>query len=57
MIEPKLVGQQLGIHPLVALTSIFIGLKILGVAGIIIGPIAIISFMACQHAGIITKFK
>lgn len=57
MIEPKIVGQQLGIHPVVALMSMFVGLKLIGVAGLILGPTTVISIKACQHAGILPKFK
>ncbi len=57
MIEPKIVGKQLGIHPVVALMSMFAGLKIIGVAGIILGPTLVVTIKACQHAGILPKFK
>jgi len=57
MIEPKVVGKQLGIHPLVALMSMFVGLKLIGVAGVILGPTAVVTLKACQHAGILPKFK
>lgn len=39
MLEPKFVGEQIGIHPLVTLFSIYVGLKVFGVFGFIIGPI------------------
>ncbi len=57
MIEPKIVGSQLGIHPIVALMSMFAGLKIIGVAGLILGPTVVVFIKACQHAGILPKFK
>lgn len=57
MVEPKIVGQQLGIHPVVALMSMFVGLKLIGVAGLILGPTTVVSLKACQHAGILPKFK
>ncbi len=38
--EPKIVGTTLGIHPLATLASVYLGLKLLGVAGIFIGPMA-----------------
>ncbi|MEG2569990.1 MAG: sporulation integral membrane protein YtvI, partial [Clostridia bacterium] len=34
VIEPKIVGQQIGLHPLVTLASIYIGIKVFGVVGI-----------------------
>jgi sporulation integral membrane protein YtvI len=39
--EPKIVGKQVGIHPLIALASIFLGLKLFGVAGIILLPLTV----------------
>ncbi len=39
IIEPKIIGSTLGIHPLLILASVYIGLKLLGFMGIFIGPI------------------
>lgn len=40
IIEPKIVGNQLGLYPLVSMVSMFIGLRLLGFLGLIIGPVA-----------------
>ncbi len=37
--EPKIIGQKLGIHPLLTLFSLYAGLKLLGIAGLILGPV------------------
>lgn len=39
LIEPKIVGNTLGLHPLATLASIYVGIKLLGIAGIFLGPI------------------
>jgi len=39
IIQPKILGMQIGLHPLAILISIFIGLKLFGVLGMIIGPV------------------
>ena len=39
LLEPKIVSSQIGLHPLVTLVSMYVGLNLLGVGGIIIGPI------------------
>jgi sporulation integral membrane protein YtvI len=57
IIEPKVVGTQLGIHPIVALASIFAGLKLIGVAGVLLGPTTVVVIKACQHAKILPRFK
>jgi len=38
LLEPKIIGKKLGIHPLATIASIYIGLRVLGFFGIIIGP-------------------
>ena len=43
LIEPKIVGDSLGIHPLATLASIYVGIKLLGFGGIFIGPIVELS--------------
>ncbi len=40
--EPKVIGKRLGLHPLVMLASVFLGLKIFGAAGIVVLPLAVI---------------
>lgn len=42
VLEPHIVGVQLGVHPLLTLVSVFAGYKIFGILGFIIGPIAIV---------------
>jgi predicted PurR-regulated permease PerM len=36
--EPKLVADRIDVHPLATLAAIFIGLKLLGAWGVILGP-------------------
>ena len=36
--EPKILGNSLGIHPLITVFSLYAGMKILGVFGLILGP-------------------
>lgn len=40
--EPKIVGKNLGIHPLLSILSIYLGLKIFGVLGLFFGPLCTI---------------
>ena len=39
IMQPKILGTQIGVHPLIALISMYIGFKIIGILGMIIGPI------------------
>ena len=41
IVEPKLVGQQMGLHPLVTLIAMFVGLQLFGLAGLFGFPIAL----------------
>lgn len=38
-IEPKIVGNCAGVHPLLALVSVYAGFKLAGVGGMIVGPV------------------
>lgn len=57
-VEPKLMGSQIGLSPLATLIAMFIGLKLFGFLGLIIGPFVVIIFTTAKEAGIIkTNFK
>ena len=45
--EPKLVGKQIGLHPLATMILLYVGLKVVGFWGMLIFPttLAIISSM------------
>ncbi len=52
MIEPKIIGDNIGLHPLATLFSLYVGLKLGGVVGMILGPVTIVVIMASFRAGI-----
>lgn len=37
--EPKVVSTQIGLHPLITITAMYVGLRAVGIAGMIFGPI------------------
>ncbi len=37
--EPKIISRQIGIHPILTLVSIYLGLKFFGITGVILAPI------------------
>ena len=39
IIEPKIVGQQIGLHPIVTLILMYIGAQLMGILGLLILPI------------------
>ena len=42
LLEPKLVGKKVGIYPIVLFASVFIGMQLFGVGGIIKGPLSVV---------------
>lgn len=57
IIEPKIVGKSIGLHPLVTLLSMFIGAKLFGGLGLIMGPVFVVLFKTLQKAGIVPSWK
>lgn len=57
IVEPKIVGNQLGLHPLVALMAMFVGLKALGVAGLILGPAIVVIVQAFMKSGLLPRAR
>ena len=41
-IEPKIVSQKIGIHPIFTLIAMYTGFKFVGIIGMILGPIVLI---------------
>ncbi len=57
-VEPKVMGSHIGLSPLATLIAMYIGLKLLGILGFIVGPLILIAFNSAREAGIIkTNFK
>ncbi len=44
LLEPRLVGKGLGVFPVVLLISLYAGMKLFGVSGIIKGPLAVVLY-------------
>lgn len=53
--EPKIVGDAIGLHPLASLMAMYIGIKIIGVTGFIIGPLTLVALKAVIKAELIPK--
>ncbi len=52
-IEPKIFSSNLGISPLAALVSVYLGFRLLGFLGLFVGPAIVIVIEAMVKAGII----
>ena len=52
VMEPKFVGNQTGLSPILSLFSIYVGMKIAGVLGMILGPICTLVILNLAGLGI-----
>ena len=50
VVEPKLVGKQMGLHPIATLVSMFLGLHLFGIAGLFGFPIALSLFIKLRKS-------
>lgn len=57
IIEPKIVGSQLGLHPVVTLASMFAGAQLVGVVGLFGFPIGLSLLKHLNDTGAIHIFK
>ena len=51
IVEPRIVGDQTGLHPLVSLISLYIGIKIGGLLGMIAAPIVCMICVGLYRVG------
>ncbi|MEG0272058.1 MAG: sporulation integral membrane protein YtvI [Hydrogenoanaerobacterium sp.] len=49
--EPKIVGESIGLSPLVTITAMFLGLKILGIAGLLVVPLLVLFVKFLNDSG------
>jgi len=55
--EPRIVGAQLGLHPLTTLTSVYLGIRLLGAGGFILGPLIMVVLKAIMMVVFIPAWK
>ncbi len=51
VMEPRIVGQRLGLHPLTTLLALYLGIRLLGAAGLVAGPLVAIIVKAVVKSG------
>lgn len=51
-LEPKIMGDSVGLHPLIMLLAMYGGVVFFGVAGLVLGPVLAIVFRATTAAGL-----
>lgn len=57
ILEPRLVSQQIGLNPLVTLFFMFLGLKSIGIFGMLLFPVTIMILKQLQDSGKIKIWK
>ena len=57
IIEPKIVGSQLGLHPVVTLCSMFVGAQLFGVIGLFGFPIGLSLLRYLNDHGVVRLFR
>ena len=57
ILEPRLVSRQIGLNPLVTLFFMFLGLKAIGIVGILLFPIIVMILVQLQKMGKIKLWK
>ncbi|RFU62048.1 sporulation integral membrane protein YtvI [Peribacillus glennii] len=55
IVEPKVYSASLGLTPLAALVSLYLGFKILGFVGLFLGPALLIIYETLKKAGVIKR--
>lgn len=51
VMQPKILGDQIGLHPLLTLIAMYVGLKCLGFLGMILGPVVAVFIQALFNVG------
>lgn len=50
LMEPKILSSNIGVNPLATLISLFVGFKLIGFLGLIIGPVTLVFLTTLQKA-------
>ncbi|NLP35309.1 MAG: sporulation integral membrane protein YtvI [Clostridiales bacterium] len=56
-IEPKIVGKQIGLHPIITLILMYVGAQLMGVLGLLLLPIIATIIKTLNDEGTINLFK
>lgn len=57
LLQAKLMGSHLGLHPVTALVSLYVGWKLGGLGGMLLLPIFCVLLTSLNHAGIIRLYR
>lgn len=57
VIEPRIVGHQVGLHPVLTLLAMYVGVRLMGFIGLFAAPITLAILKSFHDAGKITLYK
>ncbi|WP_458119490.1 sporulation integral membrane protein YtvI [Paenibacillus sp. Z6-24] len=57
MMEPKILASNVGLDPLATLISMFVGLKLFGALGLLIGPVTLVFATALNRANVFRDLR
>jgi len=55
-VEPRIVGERIGLHPLATMLSLYLGIQFFGVNGVVIGPLVAIVLKALVRSELVPIF-
>jgi len=50
LLEPKLIGKRLGVYPIAVLMAIYVGIRLFGIGGIVLGPVSVLVIYEWMNA-------
>ncbi|HEY8450152.1 MAG TPA: AI-2E family transporter, partial [Bacillota bacterium] len=53
LLQAQIIGQQMGLHPLTTLFTLYVGAKLLGPIGFVAGPLAAVVIKAMYETGLL----
>ncbi len=51
--EPKVLGNQTGLSPILSLVSVYVGMKLGGVIGMVLGPVLCLVALNVYRSGVL----
>ncbi len=57
LLEPKLIADRAGLHPLAALFAMYLGFTLFGVAGLLLAPLAAVVLRQLHDGGVLKLWK
>lgn len=55
--EPKILGDQTGLSPILSLVSVYVGMQVAGVVGMILGPVLCLVVLSIARSGVLDNTR